>query len=58
MNKESEIKIYETRDYSQFKKMLGNRDAKSENKIVESIKAVGLIPNPSTDFQKRKYIER
>ena len=57
MNKESDIKIYETRDYSQFRKMLGNRDAKSENKIVESIKAVGLIPNPIIVNEKMEVID-
>lgn len=56
-HKESEIKVYETRDYSQFKKMLGNRDAKSENKIVESIKTVGLIPNPIIVNDKMEIID-
>lgn len=57
MDKDSGIKIYETRDYSQFRKMLGNRDARSENKIVESIKAVGLIPNPIIVNERMEVID-
>ena len=43
---ESEIKIYKTSDYSIFKKLLQNRDAKSEAKIIESIQNVGYVPIP------------
>lgn len=41
-----EIKVYETNDYQIFKKLRGNRDLKSVNKIVESINRVGYIPSP------------
>lgn len=41
-----EIKVYETRKYSVFKKLEGNRDLCSVKKIVDSINKVGYIPSP------------
>lgn len=41
-----EIKVYETRKYSVFKKLEGNRDTYSIKKITDSIKRVGYIPSP------------
>ena len=38
--------VHWTSDYSIFKKMEGNRDAKTKSKIIESIKTVGYIPIP------------
>lgn len=38
--------IYETYDYSIFKRMLGNRSVKNEQKIIDSIKKVGYILSP------------
>ena len=44
MNFDSNVKF--TRDYSRFKKVVGNRDVKSYKRVLESIKNVGYIPNP------------
>lgn len=41
-----EIKVYETKNYSLFKKLDGNRDVYGVKGIVESIKQVGYIPSP------------
>lgn len=48
MQKESNIKIYETNDYEKFKTLVGNRnvDLQRIKKIEESIKNVGYINNP------------
>lgn len=48
MTKVAEHKIYVTDDYSQFKKMEGNRAVKDGrvNKIIESINKVGYILSP------------
>lgn len=43
---ESGIKLYKTTDYDIFKPLLGNRDQKSEIKIIESVDAVGQVPTP------------
>lgn len=42
----SVIEIYETKDYSLFARMQGNRDVKQKKRILTSIKKVGYIPNP------------
>ncbi len=55
--KESSIKIYETYDYDQFRQMLGNRDAKSESKIVNSIQKVGYVVNPIIVNEKNEIID-
>lgn len=54
---ESSTKIYTTSDYAAFKKMLGNRDAKSESKIIDSIKKVGYICNPIIVNEKMEIID-
>lgn len=41
-----ELVIKETSNYSIFKKLEGNRDLKSVNKIIESIERVGYVINP------------
>lgn len=53
MNKEMNIKkayggIYETKEYSMFKYLNGNREIKKSNvdKIINSIKENGYIENP------------
>lgn len=56
-HKESTMKIYETKDYDAFKQMLGNRDAKSETKIVNSIKKVGYVLNPIIVNEKLEIID-
>lgn len=41
-----EIKVYETTNYSLFKRLEGNRDVKCVTRIIESIDRVGYIPSP------------
>ena len=53
----SEYTIYKTNDYGMFKKMLGNRDAKSENKIVQSIKDIGYVCEPIVINEKMEVID-
>lgn len=55
--KESNLKIYETKDYDMFRQMLGNRDPKSETKIVNSIKKVGYVLNPIIVNEKNEIID-
>ena len=55
--KESEIKVYETKNYDMFRQMLGNRDIKGESEIVESIKRVGLVHNPIIVNEKYEVID-
>lgn len=45
---ETNIKVFTTKDYDSFKKLLGNRDVSEERvvAIVNSIKAVGYMPAP------------
>jgi hypothetical protein len=57
MDKESTIKIYETTDYGKFRKMLGNRDAKSESKIIASIQNVGALIDPILVNEKYEIID-
>jgi hypothetical protein len=47
-NKVSNIVIYETTNYDEFKKLVGNREAKSVRVkgIIESIEKVGYQPSP------------
>ena len=54
---ESDIKVYVTKDYDIFKKLLQNRDARSEGKIIESIQAVGYVPVPITVNEKMEIID-
>lgn len=57
MEKESNIKIYVTDDYDAFQKMLGNRDAKSEAKIISSIQQVGQVVTPIIVNEKMEVID-
>jgi len=57
MIKESTIKIYETDDYSLFKNLLQNRDAKSEATIIDSIRKVGVILDPILVNEKYEIID-
>lgn len=54
---ESDIKVYVTKDYDMFKKMLGNRDTKGEAKIIESIQTVGYVCNPLIVNEKLEVID-
>ena len=54
---ESNIKVYVTSDYDMFKKMLGNRDIKSEARIIESIQTVGYICNPIIVNEKYEILD-
>lgn len=38
--------IYETTDYSKFKRLKGNRDPKTSKKIIKSIESVGYVLDP------------
>lgn len=57
MVKESDLKIYETKDYDIFRQMLGNRDIRGESKIVNSIKKVGYVINPIIVNEKNEIID-
>lgn len=52
-----EIKVFETTDYDLFKKLKGNRDVYSVNKITQSIKKVGYIPSPICVNEKMEIID-
>lgn len=56
-NIKSNIDVYVTKDYDIFKKMLGNRDSKTESKIISSIKEVGQIYNPIIVNEKMEIID-
>ena len=45
-DKVSTYTVFETEDYSKFKVLLGNRAARTEARIIESIKAIGSICLP------------
>ena len=50
----TDIQVFETNDYSKFKRLEGNRDVKTYGKIVDSIQEIGYIPNPiivNSDFE-------
>lgn len=57
MNKESDITVYVTDDYSMFKKLLGNRAVKSVNKIIESVLEVGALYDPLLVNEKYEVID-
>lgn len=57
MSKEISQKIYETTDYSAFKKLRGNRDLRSVDKIIESIRSVGYIVSPICVNEKMEIID-
>lgn len=49
--------IYETRNYEKFKKLPANRDARTEKRIVESIKKVGYVLSPILVNEKFEVID-
>ena len=49
--------IYETTDYSKFKKLKGNRDPKTAKKIVNSINEVGYVLDPILINEKDEIID-
>lgn len=51
------FEILETRDYEMFKTLLGNRDKKSESKIIDSIQRVGYIMSPLIVNEKMEIID-
>lgn len=51
------IEVFETSDYSIFKKLPGNRDPKSVSKIIESINEVGYIPSPVCVNERMEVID-
>ena len=52
-------KIYTTKNYDQFRKMIDNREVKTRttNKIIESIKRVGYITNPIICNERYQIID-
>ena len=53
----SKYEILETTDYGMFKPLLGNRDRKSESKIIDSIQRVGYIISPLIVNEKMEVID-
>ena len=53
----SVIEVYETKDYSMFARMKGNRDPKVKRKIISSIKKVGYIMNPIMINEKNEICD-
>ena len=51
------IEIRETKNYSQFKRLEGNRDVTHVDKIVKSIQTVGYILNPIIVNEKMEVID-
>ena len=49
--------IYETDDYSVFRKLAGNRYTKGEKKIIQSISDVGYVRNPILVNEKMEIID-
>lgn len=52
-----EIKVFETNDYSIFKKLDGNRDIYSVNSIIDSINRIGYVPSPVCVNEKMEVID-
>ena len=52
-----EIKVYETKKYSIFKKLDGNRDTYAVDKIIKSIREVGYIPSPICVNDKMEVVD-
>ena len=49
--------IYQTTDYSKFKRLKGNRDVKNAKKIVNSINEVGYVLSPILLNEKMEVID-
>jgi len=58
-NEKAKVDVYTTKEYGQFKKLLGNRDVtpKRINKIIKSINAVGYVTNPIIVNKKMEIID-
>ena len=59
MNSEEAYKVYTTKDYSIFKRLVGNRDIPESriSKIVESIQTIGWVHNPIIVNEKMEVID-
>lgn len=57
MDKKIDLTIFETKDYHKFKRLAGNRDIKSVNKILNSINNTGYIMNPIIVNEKMEIID-
>ena len=59
MNSEETYKVYTTKDYSIFKRLVGNRDIPESriSKIVESIQTIGWVHNPIIVNEKMEVID-
>lgn len=58
-NEKTKVVVYTTKDYSKFKKLLGNREVslKRIKKIISSINAVGYITSPIIVNEKMEIID-
>lgn len=54
---DSNIKIYRTKNYDLFKKLLGNRDNKTEGKIIDSITKIGYVVSPAIVNENYEVID-
>ena len=59
MKDERTYNVYVTRDYSKFKRLVGNRDIPESriSKIVESIQTIGWVHNPIIVNEKMEVID-
>ena len=59
MKDERTYNVYVTRDYSKFKRLIGNRDIPESriSKIVESIQTIGWVHNPIIVNEKMEVID-
>ena len=53
----NDLCVYETSDYSKFKRFKGNRDIACAKRIIESINKIGYIPNPIIVNEKFEVID-
>lgn len=53
----SDVKVYKTKEYDIFKKLLGNRDNKTEGKIISSISKIGYVVSPVIVNEKYEVID-
>ena len=59
MKKEKRVDVYTTKNYAQFKKLLGNREVtpKRIDKIIKSIESVGYVTNPIIVNERMEIID-
>ena len=50
-------KVYTTKNYDIFNRLMGNRDVTSVNRIVESIKKIGYVDNPIIVNEKLEIVD-